>query len=200
LRGPGAEGRDPRQLIAGILLAAGLSSRFGRQKLLEAWRGEPLVRSAARRLLDAGLSPLLVVVSEEPQFDNVLDGLPVLVVENPAPQQGISRSIGIGLRALPAESAAALIAVADQPYVTADALAELIRAFKPGGIVVPRYGDHRGNPAIFDRRFFAELLALEGDHGGQAVVSAHPEAVVEVNLAAGMGADIDRPEDWQGYV
>jgi molybdenum cofactor cytidylyltransferase len=198
LRGPGAEDRDPSRLIAGILLAAGLSSRFGRQKLLEPWRGEPLIRSAARRLLDAGLSPVLVVVSEEPRFDAVLDGLPVRTFENPAPEQGISTSIGIGLRALPAESPAAMIAVADQPNLTAEALAELIRAFKPGRIVVPRYGEHRGNPPVFDRRFFAELLALEGDHGGQAVVGAHPEAVVEVNLPAGMGVDIDRPEDWQG--
>jgi molybdenum cofactor cytidylyltransferase len=149
-------------------------------------------------LLDAGLSPVLVVVSAEPRFGGVLDELPVRVLENPAPEQGISSSIGIGLRALPAESPAAMIAVADQPYMTAAALAELVGAFSPGRIVVPRYGDHRGNPPVFDRRFFAELLALEGDHGGQAVVAGHPEAVVEVNLAAGMGADIDRPEDWPG--
>ncbi|HEY4844336.1 MAG TPA: nucleotidyltransferase family protein [Candidatus Dormibacteraeota bacterium] len=199
MRGPGAEDRDPRRLIAGILLAAGLSSRFGRQKLLEPWRGEPLIRSAARRLLDAGLTPVLIVVSEEVRFDAVLAGLSVRVFRNPAPEQGISTSIGIGLRAVPAESAAAMIAVADQPYLTAEALAELIRAFEPGRIVVPRYGEHRGNPPVFDRRFFAELLALEGDHGGQAVVSAHPEAVVEISLAVGMGADVDRPEDWPGY-
>ena len=199
MRGPGAEDRDPRRLIAGILLAAGLSSRFGRQKLLEPWRGEPLIRSAARRLLDAGLTPVLIVVSEEVRFDAVLAGLSVRVFRNPAPEQGISTSIGIGLRAVPAESAAAMIAVADQPYLTAEGLAELIRAFEPGRIVVPRYGEHRGNPPVFDRRFFAELLALEGDHGGQAVVSAHPEAVVEISLAVGMGADVDRPEDWPGY-
>jgi molybdenum cofactor cytidylyltransferase len=175
-----------------------LSSRFGRQKLLEAWRGEPLVRLAARRLLDGGLGPVVVVVSEDPQFAEVLAGLPVLVMENSAPDLGISRSIGIGLGALPAECPAALIAVADQPYLTAQALAELVRAFLPGRIVVPRYGTHRGNPPIFDRRFFSELLALAGDRGGQDVVSAHPGAVLEVDLAAGMGADIDRPEDWQG--
>ena len=63
---------------------------------------------------------------------------------------------------------------------------------------MPRYGVQRGNPAIFDRRFFSELVALEGDRGGQVVVNAHPEAVLEVDLAAGMGADIDRPDDWQG--
>ena len=175
-----------------------MSSRFGRQKLLEAWRGEPLVRLAARRLLEAGLDPVVVVASEDARFADVLAGLAVQVMGNPAPDLGISRSIGIGLEALPAGSPAALIAVADQPYLTAQALAELVRAFLPGRIVVPRYGTHRGNPPIFDRRFFPELLALEGDRGGQGVVGAHPEAVLEADLAAGMGADIDRPEDWQG--
>jgi molybdenum cofactor cytidylyltransferase len=153
---------------------------------------------AARRLLDAGLAPVIVVVSEEPRFDDALAGLPLTVVENPAPEQGISRSINIGVRALPRASPAALVAVADQPYLTADGLADLIRAFLPGRIVVPRYGEHRGNPPIFDRRFFPELLALEGDRGGQVVVSAHPDAVLEVHLAEAMGADIDRPDDWQG--
>ena len=175
-----------------------MSSRFGRQKLLEAWRGEPLVRLAARRLLEAGLDPVVVVASDDARFAGVLAGLPVQVMQNPAPDLGISRSIRIGLDALPAESPAALIAVADQPYLTAEGLTELIRAFLPGRIVVPRYGTQRGNPPIFDRRFFPELLALEGDRGGQGVVSAHPEVVLEVDLAAGMGADIDRPEDWQG--
>jgi len=196
LRRPGAEGRDRRQLIAGILLAAGLSSRFGRQKLLEPWHGESLVRLAARRLLEAGLEPVLVVVSTEPRFREALAGLPLDVLENPAPELGISQSIGIGLRAVPGANEAALIAVADQPYLTADAISELRRAFSPGRIVVPRYGDQRGNPAIFDHGFFAELLRLDGDRGGQAVVDAHPEAVVEVNLAAAMGVDIDRADEW----
>jgi len=112
-------------------------------------------------LLEAGLDPVVVVASEDARFADVLAGLAVQVMGNPAPDLGISRSIGIGLEALPAGSPAALIAVADQPYLTAQALAELVRAFLPGRIVVPRYGTHRGNPPIFDRRFFPELLALE---------------------------------------
>jgi len=198
LRRSGTEDSGQRRLIAGILLAAGLSSRFGRQKLLESWQGEPLVRLAAQRLLEAGLEPVVVVVSGDPRFDAALAGLPVDVLKNPSPELGISRSIGIGVRALSAESPAALIAVADQPYLTADAIAELISASSPGRIVVPRFGEHRGNPPVFDRSFFAELLALEGDRGGQVIISAHPEAVVEVTLAPAMGADIDRPGDWQG--
>jgi molybdenum cofactor cytidylyltransferase len=195
LRRPGAEGRGPR-LIAGILLAAGLSTRFGRQKLLQPYRGELLVRKTARCFLDAGLQPVVAVVSNAPAFGDALAGLPVTIVKNPNPEDGVSTSIAIGLRALPETSSAALIGVADQPYLTAAAIQALLDAFLPGRIVVPRFGDHRGNPPVFDRRFFLDLMQLRGDRGGQVVVNAHPEAVVEVSLAEEIGDDVDRPEDW----
>jgi molybdenum cofactor cytidylyltransferase len=195
LRRPGAEGRGPR-LIAGILLAAGLSTRFGRQKLLQPYRGELLVRKTARCFLDAGLQPVVAVVSNDPAFGDALAGLPVIMVENPKPEDGISGSIAIGLRALAETSRAALIGVADQPYLTVEAVEALLDAFVPGQIVVPRFGDHRGNPPVFDRRFFLDLMQLRGDRGGHVVVNAHPEAVVEVSLAEEIGDDVDRPEDW----
>jgi molybdenum cofactor cytidylyltransferase len=196
LRRPGAQGRDPSRLIAGVLLAAGQSTRFGRQKLLESWRGEPLVRRTARTFLEAGLRPLVAVVSPDPRLIEALAGLVLTTVENAHPENGISGSIAIGLRALPQTTDAALIGVGDQPYLTAEAITALVRAFSPGRIIVPRWGDHRGNPPVFDRRFFAELLTLEGDRGGQGVIAAHPDAVVEVTLADRLGDDVDRPEDW----
>jgi len=197
LRGPGAEGRDRRRLISGILLAAGLSSRFGRQKLLEPWRGEALVRRAARSFLEAGLAPVIAVVSGDRHLADALAGLPVTIETNPQPERGINTSIRIGIGALPRATPAALIGVADQPLLTAEAILKLVQAFEPGKIVGPRYGDHGGNPVIFDRRFFPELMRLkEADRGGQVVVAAHPEAVIEVELPVSMGTDIDSPDDW----
>jgi len=197
LRGPGAEGRDRRRLISGILLAAGLSSRFGRQKLLEPWHGEALVRRAARSFLEAGLAPVIAVVSGDRHLADALAGLPVTIETNPQPERGINTSIRIGIGALPRATPAALIGVADQPLLTAEAILKLVQAFEPGKIVGPRYGDHGGNPVIFDRRFFPELMRLmEADRGGQVVVAAHPEAVIEVELPVSMGTDIDSPDDW----
>jgi molybdenum cofactor cytidylyltransferase len=196
LRRPGAQGRGTR-LIAGILLAAGLSRRFGRQKLLQPYRGELLVRKTARCFLEAGLQPVVAVVSNDPAFGDALAGLHLTMVENARPEDGISSSIALGLRALPDTTTAALIGVADQPNLSAEAVEELLRAFSAGRIVVPRFGDHRGNPAVFDRRFFDELMELRGDRGGQVVVTAHPEAVIEVTLAEAIGDDVDRPEEWR---
>jgi molybdenum cofactor cytidylyltransferase len=196
LRRSGAQDRRASRLIAGILLAAGQSTRFGRQKLLEPWQGEPLVRKTARCFLDAGLRPLIAVVSKDPRLIDALAGLPLTTVENAHPENGISSSIAIGVRALPETAGGALIGVGDQPYLTAEAITELVNAFAPGRIVVPRWGDHRGNPPVFDRRFFPELLALRGDRGGQRVIAANAEAVTEVTLPERLGDDIDRPEQW----
>jgi molybdenum cofactor cytidylyltransferase len=195
LHRPGAEGRGPR-LIAGILLAAGLSTRFGRQKLLQPYRGELLVRKTARCFLEAGLQPVVAVVSSDAAFGDALAGLPLTMIENAHPEDGISSSIAVGLAALPEATSAALIGVADQPYLTVEAVEQLVRAFSRGRIVVPRFGNHLGNPPVFDRRFFPDLMKLRGDRGGQVVVSAHPSAVIEVSLAEGIGDDVDRPEDW----
>ena len=138
----------------------------------------------------------MVVVSDDPAFGDALAGLPLTMVENAHPEDGISSSIAIGIRALPETATAALIGVADQPYLTSEAIQELLRAFLPGRIVVPRFGDHRGNPPVFDRRFFHDLMQLQGDRGGQIVVNAHPDAIIEVSLAEEIGADVDRPEEW----
>lgn len=155
------------------------------------------MRKAARCFLDAGLQPVVAVVSRDPAFGDALAGLALTMVENPTPEDGISSSIAIGLRALPPTTSAVLIGVADQPYLTVEAVEELMRAFVPGRIVVPRFGDHRGNPPVFDRQFFTELAQLRGDRGGQVIVKAHPDAVIEVRLAEGIGEDVDRPDDWR---
>src|SRR5207302_531112 len=111
-------------------------------------------------------------------------------------ERGSSSSIAIGVRALPQATDAGLIGVADQPFLTAGAIQALVKAFSPERIIVPRWGEHRGNPPVFDRRFFPELLTLSDDNGGQLVIAAHADAVTEVPFPAGLGDDIDRPEEW----
>lgn len=140
----------------------------------------------------------MVVVSRDPGFEDALAGIRLSAIVNDDPEQGISRSIRLGLNALPEPAEAALIGVADQPNVDAAAIRALRAAFARGRIVAPRYEDHLGNPVIFDRRFFGELTGLEGDRGGQLVVTQHPEAVIEVSLPRAVGDDVDRPDEWRG--
>ncbi len=182
--------------IAGVLLAAGQSKRFGRQKLLEHWQGEPLIRRAARVFLSGGLAPVIAVISEDRGLDAALAGLSIRLVVNRQPELGISQSIKLGIEALPSHARAAAVGTSDQPLMTADVVERLCRSFRPGAIVVPCYGHVRGNPRVYDRRFFPELVELTGDTGGQPIAARHPEAVVEVKFPEVLGADVDTPEDW----
>jgi molybdenum cofactor cytidylyltransferase len=183
-------------MIAGVLLAAGRSTRFGRQKLLEPWDGAPLVRRSAATLVAAGLAPVIAVIQADDRVRGALQGLGLTLVVNPEPQSGVSGSIRRGIGALPPSTEAVLIAVADQPLLTGEAVSALIAAFRPGSIVAPRYGAVTGNPRVYDRAFFPELMGLTGDRGGQVVATDHPEAVIEVPLPEVMGQDVDRPQDW----
>lgn len=183
-------------MIAGVLLAAGSSTRFGKQKLLQPWDGEPLVRRSAAALVQAGLTPVIAVIQEDARLRTALAGLAVRLLVNPKPAEGVSGSIRLGIAALPPETQATLVAVADQPHLTAEGISVLLAAFRPGAIVAPRYGAVLGNPRIYDRAFFAELMSLTGDRGGQVLADRHPDAVIEVELPEIMGRDIDRPADW----
>ena len=196
MRAAGTEDRSHPGLIPGILLAAGTASRFGGPKLLEEWRGETLLRRAAGTLSEAGINPLIAVLPGDEKFRGQLAGLAGILLVNPAPERGIGSSIALGIGALPAGAEAVLIAVADQPLLSVDAVRSLVSSFRPGAIVAPRYGQHPGNPRIFDRRFFPELASLTGDRGGQLVADAHPEAVLEVALPEALGRDVDLPSDW----
>lgn len=139
---------------------------------------------------------MIVVLPDDDELRRLVKDLPVKVVMNPRPADGIASSIRIGVHDVPEDAQGALIGVADQPRVDAKSLRMLMQAFRPGAIVTPRYGDVRGNPRIFDRSFFGELAGLTGDRGGQQVATAHPEAGLEVMLPEEMALDIDRPEDW----
>src|SRR5262245_44626918 len=122
---------DRSGAVAGILLAAGTSSRMGNNKMLFELAGESVLRGAARRALAGGLSPLLVVLGHQAErARQELDGLPCQVVVNPLYEQGINSSLKSGVAALPPEAQAAMVMLADMPYVSADMIAEMISRYR----------------------------------------------------------------------
>ncbi len=135
-------------------------------------------------------------MSDDPRLREALVGLLVQLAVNPHPERGLSSSIRIGIDAVPPSVDAILIAAADLPFLEAAQVQRLVSAFRPGAIVVSRYGDHTGNPQVYDRMFFGELRQTTGDRGGRLVADRHPEAVVEVEFEDRAGEDIDTPEDW----
>jgi molybdenum cofactor cytidylyltransferase len=189
-------------VIAGVVLAAGTSRRFGSQKLLASVGGVPLVRRSVESLLEASLDEILVVLgSDAPAVGAALAGLGVRTTTNAAYAAGMSTSLRAGLDALRPGTEAALVALADQPGIGADIVDRLIDRYRVGrpSIVAPVYrGGIRGNPVLFDRVLFDELRAVTGDEGGRSVVATDPERVALVEFAREMPGDVDVPGDLDG--
>ena len=185
---------------AGILLAAGGSSRFGAQKLLQPLGGVPLVRIAAERVLAGGVASLAVVLGREAtSVRAALEGLPLRLVLNHRYAAGLAGSIRAGIRALPPDAGGALVALGDQPGVRADVVGALLLAFRRGAgpIVAPEYAGVRGHPVLFARDVFPDLLRLRGDEGARSLLAAHPERVHLVPFDFPSPPDVDTPADYE---
>ena len=186
-------------MIAGLLLAAGLSRRMGRAKLLLPLQGRPVVRHAAERFLAAGIDPLYVVVGlDAASVTLALADLPLHIVVNPHPESGQASSLVAGIRALPPDTEAVVVGLGDQPFLPAEVIPRLIYAVRNTDRVIaaPRYRDGLGNPVLFRAPVFPELLAVGGDRGARSVVEREAERVVVVELDYPMPDDVDTPEDY----
>ena len=185
--------------IAGVVLAAGLSRRMGQAKLLLPLEGRPVVRHVVERLLAAGLDPLIVVTGREDRaIRAALGDLDVIVVVNPHPEAGQAGSVKVGIAAVPADAPAALVALGDQPFVSGQVIVTLLEARAGAGraIVAPRYREGRGNPVLFSREVFVELVEISGDQGARAVLERDPSRVTLVDVDLPMPQDLDTPEDY----
>ena len=189
-----------RPRIAGILLAAGLSRRMGgRNKLLEPLFGKPLVRHAAEALAATPFARRIVVTGHDGDaVEQALAGLAVEFVRAPHFSEGMSRSLRAGLQALGGGADAALIMLGDMPALKPAHLERLIAAFDPEEgrtICVPSFDGRRGNPVLFASSYFEELMAIEGDIGGRAVIEANRDAIAEVPMPDdAVLKDVDTPE------
>ena len=188
-----------REPAAGILLAAGGSSRMGRPKQLLPWQGEPLVRYVASKALAAGLSPVIVVTGAfHDQVSRAVADLPVTIIENQEWESGQSSSVRAGLKALPEETGAAVFLLVDQPQVTVSLLHALVSLHGEtlAPVAAPKVGGQRANPVLFDRSTFPDLMAIRGDVGGRGLFSRYPVAWLNWPDEK-LLQDIDTEEDYR---
>jgi molybdenum cofactor cytidylyltransferase len=188
--------------VAAIILAAGASRRMGtgRSKMLLELDGESLVRRAARRARDAGLSPVVVVLGHESErVREQLGGLGCDYVVNPDFTGPTSGSLHLGLRRLGADPDAAVVMLGDMVLVSEPMLTGLVAAARgdDAPLVVSRYGGVTAPPLLFRRRLFDELLAWTGEGCGKAVVQAHRHEALFLEWSAVLLSDVDTPEDFQ---
>ncbi len=184
---------------AGIILAAGESSRFGQTKQLLDWRGEPFVRAVARTALASGLAHVSVVVGADAErVVAAVQDLPVLIVPNENWRSGQSSSIRAGLAALPENIGSAIFLLADQPQMTIAVIRALENAHAAElfPIVAPLVMmEQRTNPVLFDRWTFPDLRSLQGDVGGRAIFSKYQVELMPWHDDSLM-FDVDQPDDY----
>ena len=146
-------------------------------KLLLPVNGRPMIATVVDQVLAADFRPLVVVTGFNGHaIIKALEGLSVQVVANRRWRQWLATSLKCGLKALPAETTGALFVLADMPLVDVKTLVELRELFTQQGcdaIVYPAHQGRQGNPVLFPRRFFSEIMALKGDRGAQGVLRRH---------------------------
>jgi molybdenum cofactor cytidylyltransferase len=191
---------DENRHVSAVVLAAGRSTRMGGpNKLLAELDGRKLVRIVTEQALASKAKDVIVVTGHQADLvEKALAGLEVKFVRNPDFAHGLASSVKAGITAVPKQADGAVICLGDMPMISAGLIDRLVDAFAPDRgnlITVPVSDGRRGNPVLWSRRFFNELMALDGDVGARHLIAKHNEAVAEVPVE-GNGAflDIDTPQ------
>lgn len=175
--------------IAAVVLGAGRSRRMApHNKLLVADKtGKTMIARVVDNVLSSNARPILVVVGHQAeQVEHALGGRPVRYVHAADYADGLSASLKAGIAAVPPECAAALVCLGDMPLVTGRMIDRLLAAYDPDEgrlIVLPVFHGKQGNPMLWDRRYFPEILGIGGDSGARFLIGKHMESVAEVEMA-----------------
>lgn len=203
-------------MIWAVVLAAGESRRMGTQKLLLPFGGATVVEAVVAAAAGSRVDRVLAVLgADEAEIRRAVEttrgvegrgggraqGIEIVVNEDYA--LGMLSSIQVGFRALPADAAAAVVMLGDQPFLPARIIDTVIGAYRQGGkgLVVPVYRGRRGHPLLIDMRHRAEVLRLDPAVGLRQLLRAHPEDVREIEVdEAAVLRDLDTPEDYHDRV
>jgi len=189
-------------MICAIVLAAGESRRMGVQKLLLPFGSTTVIAHIVAQLLHSVIDEVLVVVGHDGgKLVEALSGCPVTIVANPDYQSGMLSSVRCGLRALPPQCHAVMVALGDHPAITTKLIDDLVQAFTMNdkGIVVPVFRNKRGHPILFSpTRYRDEILTHYDDTGLRGLLHAHPDDVFELPASTeAVLFDMDYPEDYR---
>jgi molybdenum cofactor cytidylyltransferase len=189
-------------MIAGLILAAGESSRMGTPKATLAYRGRTFLEWIVETLRSAGIERIVVVLGHRAwEIQALVKSEAIEVVINPDYRSGQTSSLQTGLRALASDDPEAfLLCLVDHPAISAGTVRGIVSAFREGDapVVIPTYHGRRGHPVLIARRLFEELLGLTRDEGADSVVRRYRPATRYVEIEdEGVVIDVDNPEDYR---
>jgi molybdenum cofactor cytidylyltransferase len=190
-------------MLSAVVLAAGLSARMGKNKLLLDFKAKPLIAHAVDTLLASEVDEVVVVLGHEAEkVRDRLQGRAVRLVQNPDYYEGLSTSVRVGVRAVSPQAEGIMIYLADQPLLESADVNFIVRAFryaktvkKP--IVVPFFNGQRGNPVILDSWYKDAVLGVVGDVGCRGVIKRYPGEVFVVEMENDhVVRDVDNIDDY----
>jgi CTP:molybdopterin cytidylyltransferase MocA len=192
-------------MICGIVLAAGRSRRMGEPKALLVARDETFLQHAINALREGGCAYVVVVTARlddetARQIAEEAAALDAGIAVNPAAESEQVDSLRIGLRSLPPEAEAAVVAPVDVPDVSGALVRAVIDAHRRTGapIALPAHDGRHGHPVLFARRVFAELMRPELPQGARTVIHAHAADLAEVPVEV-LPPDLDTPEEYRRW-
>ena len=177
-----------------LVMAAGSGRRFGGNKLAAELDGKTLIRRALEAVPGARFSAV-TVVSQYEDIEELAGQFGFAAIHNDRPDLGLSHTIRLGTEAM-RTCDGILYMVADQPKLRQETVARIVEVFcqHPDRIVGAGHDGRRGNPNLFPAKFFGELMAITGDHGGSSVIRAHEDALLLVETDTEELFDCDTPE------
>jgi molybdenum cofactor cytidylyltransferase len=185
--------------IGAVILAAGSSSRMGEAKQLLRLGATTLLDQVTENVRGSRVDEIVLVLGHEAEtIKQTISTKKLKIVVNESYRQGMGTSLRAGLSALPSEVDAALIVLADQPFVRSETFNQIIDHYQQSNaqIVIPTYNGFRGNPVLLDRSVFSEVMALQGDIGCRAIFGSHLEGIVKVPVEdIGILLDLDSKDD-----
>lgn len=186
--------------IWAIVLAAGMSTRMGTQKLLLPFDGKTIVEKVVENILNSGVINVLVVLGANyDEIAEVLKSWPVKTFRNENFQEGMHTSVISGVKQLPADAKAIMIFLGDQPFIPVNVSAKVVAAWKNSGkgIVIPLFNGKRGHPPLYDLKFRQEILNLDPSVGLRSVALKFQNEILEVEtFSPEIVRDIDTQEDY----
>ena len=202
------EPKTSKRPTAGIILAAGESTRFGEPKQLLKLKGRYLIEWVLDAAVASRLKKILLVLGHKHQ--QILTALgekarqPELeIVINSDYQNGQSTSLQAGLTKIRDTYPSVMYLLGDQPLLDSQTIDALLERFwsSPKDICVPVSKGRRGNPVIFSQKFYNHLAKVKGDIGARNIIKGHPEYVEEIPINAPHGfMDIDTQSDYDQLV
>jgi molybdenum cofactor cytidylyltransferase len=190
--------------VAAIILAAGKSTRMGEAKQLLRLGESTVLEQTLEKVRRAGLDEIVLVLGSDAetirQHLAISSAADLKVVVNQNYELGMASSLRMGLSAIDGRIDAALVVLADQPFIRPETFVRIVDEYRSSNaqIVIPQYKGVRGNPVLLDRSVFAEVVALEGDIGCRAIFGSHLEGIVKAEVDdEGILLDIDNKDDYE---